>query len=145
MTKGPTTVYQESLQHGEWTVHVATTNKGLCCITLPNEPFDTLRQCVSNHVPGSISDHDKIKMDPHLEQIEDYLSARRQFFSVPLDLRETPPFQLTVWRALLEIPFGEAKSYSPIGSSNRESQRCQGCRSGKTGLIRSLLSSHTTG
>ncbi len=55
-------------------------------------------------------------MAPCLEQVDEYLSARRKTFSVPLDLRGTP-FQVKVWRALLEIPFGETQSYSQIGSS----------------------------
>src|SRR5215472_10864532 len=43
-------------------------------------------------------------------QLREYFAGKRKEFSVPLDMRGTP-FQRDVWRALLEIPFGETRSY----------------------------------
>lgn len=114
MTSKPTTVYWETLRHDEWTFHLAATNKGLCCITLPNETFDTLEQWVAKHVTEGNLIHDTDKLHSYIMQVEEYLEGRRSEFSLPLDLRGTP-FQVKVWRALLEIPFGETLSYSQIG------------------------------
>ena len=46
-------------------------------------------------------------------QLVDYFAGARTVFSVPLDLHGTP-FQEAVWRALLAIPYGAARSYGEI-------------------------------
>ena len=46
-------------------------------------------------------------------QLNEYFAGRRQTFDVPLDLRGTA-FQLAVWNALLQVPFGETVSYATI-------------------------------
>lgn len=43
-------------------------------------------------------------------QLEQYFAGERVAFDVPLDLRGTE-FQISVWRALAEIPFGETSTY----------------------------------
>ena len=47
------------------------------------------------------------------QQLDEYFAGRRKTFSIPLRLTGTD-FQKTVWRALLEIPYGETKSYKEI-------------------------------
>ena len=44
------------------------------------------------------------------EQLDAYFAGELRNFDLPLDLRGTP-LQLAVWRALLEIPYGETASY----------------------------------
>ncbi len=46
-------------------------------------------------------------------QLRDYFAGKRRTFDLPLDLRGTP-FQVQVWKALTDIPFGEARSYKDI-------------------------------
>ena len=48
-----------------------------------------------------------------LSEIGEYLAGRRRQFTIPLDLEGTP-FQVKVWKALLEIPYGETRSYGAI-------------------------------
>ena len=43
-------------------------------------------------------------------QLDDYFRGGREAFELPLDPRGTP-FQLQVWQALREIPFGETRTY----------------------------------
>ncbi len=43
-------------------------------------------------------------------QLDDYFGGRRTSFDLPLDLRGTP-FQVQVWEALAEIPFGQTSTY----------------------------------
>lgn len=50
---------------------------------------------------------------PYLQQLEEYFAGQRREFSVPLDLRGTG-FQRQCWRALLEIPYGETRSYGEL-------------------------------
>ncbi|WP_174273439.1 methylated-DNA--[protein]-cysteine S-methyltransferase [Sphingomonas bacterium] len=46
-------------------------------------------------------------------QLADYFAGRRHAFTVPLDFNGTA-FQKKVWAALLDIPFGETRSYGAI-------------------------------
>ena len=54
---------------------------------------------------------------PHLlqaeEELNEYFAGRRRTFSVPLSIHGTP-FQQKVWRALMEIPYGETVSYGEL-------------------------------
>lgn len=47
------------------------------------------------------------------QQLDEYFAGRRKTFSIPLRLTGTD-FQKSVWRALLEIPYGETRSYKEI-------------------------------
>ena len=51
-----------------------------------------------------------------VKEIKEYLAVEREIFTFPLALHGTP-FQLTVWNALREIPFGKTVSYSHIANA----------------------------
>ena len=57
-------------------------------------------------------DHQPILVEAEL-QLKEYFEGKRQGFSIPLDMRGTA-FQQSVWEALLEIPFGETRSYGQL-------------------------------
>jgi methylated-DNA-[protein]-cysteine S-methyltransferase len=48
-------------------------------------------------------------------ELGDYFAGRRTAFSVPLDFRGTD-FQKKVWGLLLEIPYGETRSYGQLAA-----------------------------
>jgi len=52
-------------------------------------------------------------MQPYVQELEQYFGGARRRFSFPLDLRGTD-FQLACWRALLEIPYGETRTYAEM-------------------------------
>jgi len=52
-------------------------------------------------------------MQGYVRELDAYFAGKRRNFSFPLDLRGTD-FQLACWRALLEIPYGETRSYADI-------------------------------
>jgi methylated-DNA-[protein]-cysteine S-methyltransferase len=100
--------------YGNWTFRLAATENGLCCITLPNESFGVLENWVQKHIKSlkSLVKDEEI-MSTYSQQLKDYFEGTRREFTFPLDLRGTP-FQIQVWKALLEIPYGTTKSYSEI-------------------------------
>jgi methylated-DNA-[protein]-cysteine S-methyltransferase len=55
----------------------------------------------------------KQTLAPYLRELDEYFAGERREFSMPLDLRGTP-FQLACWRALLDIPYGETRTYAEI-------------------------------
>src|SRR5579859_7174293 len=49
----------------------------------------------------------------YTRELEEYFAGSRREFTFPLDLRGTD-FQLACWRALLQIPYGETRTYADI-------------------------------
>lgn len=62
-------------------------------------------------------------------QMEEYFRGERKAFDLPMDARGTP-FQRRCWRALLEIPYGQTRTYAQqaqaVGQSARVSRRGNG-------------------
>jgi len=60
-------------------------------------------------------------------QLDEYLSGKRRAFDVKLDLKGTE-FQMKVWNALSEVPYGELVSYSDIAKriGNENASRAVG-------------------
>lgn len=52
-------------------------------------------------------------LDQAETELTDYFAGHRTAFDVPLDFRGTA-FQVAVWQALTQIPFGETRSYGDI-------------------------------
>ncbi len=52
-------------------------------------------------------------LQPYVNELEQYFAGRRQQFDFALDLRGTE-FQISCWQALVEIPYGETRSYADI-------------------------------
>jgi methylated-DNA-[protein]-cysteine S-methyltransferase len=55
-------------------------------------------------------------LDETAEQLDEYFAGERRAFDLPLDLHGTS-FQLDVWRALAEIPYGETRTYAAQAAS----------------------------
>jgi methylated-DNA-[protein]-cysteine S-methyltransferase len=65
-------------------------------------------------VPGDVADEDTIARQA-ATQLEEYFAGDRRDFDVPLAFRGTD-FQQSVWRALLEIPYGTTVCYGDIAA-----------------------------
>ena len=50
------------------------------------------------------------------QQITEYLKGERKEFDLPLRMKGTD-FQIRVWNALLDIPYGETRSYKQIAEA----------------------------
>lgn len=66
------------------------------------------------------------------KQLSEYFASTRQRFDLPLDFEGTE-FQKRVWQALLDIPFGETRSYRDIAEQvgNIKAVRAVGAANGK--------------
>ena len=49
----------------------------------------------------------------YVHELKEYFAGKRQTFDFPLDLRGTE-FQLRCWKALLNIPYGQTRTYGEI-------------------------------
>lgn len=93
---------------------VAANDKGLVRLE-----FSCHRRSRTN--PQSTPVESAAKLTPYLDQLRQYFAGERREFTVPLDLHGTP-FQIRCWRALLEIGYGEIRTYAQlaraVGSPN---------------------------
>ena len=80
---------------------MAATEKGICQVSFGEAESGP-------NAAGSSPLLDKATL-----QLEEYFAGRRRSFDLPLDLRGTE-FQLRVWNALLEIPYGKTRTYADI-------------------------------
>lgn len=57
-------------------------------------------------------------------QLAEYFTGARETFDLPLKPEGTP-FQQSVWRALLAIPYGETRSYKDIAAAIGNPRACR--------------------
>lgn len=89
---------------------------GLGRLAYPTEPLSACETWARRWEPGATVVRDPAALEDLAEELTAYLEGALRGFTVPLDLRGTP-FQLRVWSALQEIPYGEARSYSDIAAA----------------------------
>jgi methylated-DNA-[protein]-cysteine S-methyltransferase len=112
-------------------LYFAATDKGLCRILWPNETWESLEQWVTAHIPNAVLKKDINKLKGYEQQLLEYLMGKRQTFDVPLDMYGTK-FRIKVWKALQQIPFGQARSYADIAEAigNPKAVRAVGTANG---------------
>jgi len=67
------------------------------------------------------------------DQLTDYFDGRLTNFSLPLEPLGTP-FQLSVWRAMCDIPYGEVRSYGQVAKAQGTAPRAVGTACGRNPL-----------
>ena len=71
---------------------------------------------LQRHLSAEIEDGKNEVLTQAVRQLEDYFAGRRQIFDIPMLVQGTP-FQRLVWQALLQIPFGQTRSYAELATS----------------------------
>lgn len=81
---------------------------------------DDTTEYVDHHIKRFIPDAERVtgypadeKNNEYIRDIERYFQGELKHFNWSLDLHGTE-FQKSIWEALLNIPFGESRSYSDI-------------------------------
>ncbi len=62
----------------------------------------------------SISQPDDAVIEQTCRQLASYFERRRTEFELTLDIASGSPFQRAVWKALLDVPYGETISYAEL-------------------------------
>jgi len=85
--------------------------------------------------PATDWDQRDAEFDEVVKQLTDYFDGRRRRFDLPL-APEGTAFQQRVWRALLDIPYGETISYGELASriGQRSASRAVGLANGSNPL-----------
>ncbi|HUF04988.1 MAG TPA: bifunctional DNA-binding transcriptional regulator/O6-methylguanine-DNA methyltransferase Ada [Aridibacter sp.] len=91
---------------------VARTKKGICAVNF-GDSVKGLVEGLTEEYPEAEISRDDGAVSKFLEAILENIKGSRKRLVLPLDLQATA-FQLRVWEALREIPYGETVSYSDI-------------------------------
>ncbi|MDO8290621.1 MAG: methylated-DNA--[protein]-cysteine S-methyltransferase [Parvibaculum sp.] len=107
-------------------LQVAASEDGLVAVVFPSE---TKRSYDKAKGPAKAQAH----LNAAVDALNDYFKGARKDFS---DLTLAPvgtDFQMSVWKALLKIPFGQTKSYGDIARAikNPKGVRAVGLANGK--------------
>ena len=98
------------------TLALASSERGLVYVGLPRSSGAGLAGFLARRFPRC---RRRRAYAPHrdaIRQLLEYLDGKRRSFDLDLDLRGTP-FQLRVWRALQDIPYGETRSYGEVAAA----------------------------
>jgi AraC family transcriptional regulator, regulatory protein of adaptative response / methylated-DNA-[protein]-cysteine methyltransferase len=91
---------------------VARSKKGICAITLGDEPEALVRD-VQDRFPNANLIGGDAEFERLVARVIGFVEAPRIGLDLPLDLRGTA-FQQRVWKALADIPAGRTASYAEI-------------------------------
>jgi O-6-methylguanine DNA methyltransferase len=95
------------------TLRLASTSAGLGYVELPHADGRGLSGWLRRVAPDAKCIDGYAPNREAIRELEEYLAGKRTVFELPLDLRGTS-FQLEVWSALREIPYGETCSYADL-------------------------------
>lgn len=103
---------------------VASSNQGLIRIILPGEGrkylFSRLRKEYSKETLVENGE----KNQEAVEQLKEYFNGSRESFSLRLDIRGTE-FQKSVWKAVVQVPYGQTCSYGEIARRIGKPRACR--------------------
>lgn len=93
---------------------VGATGQGCCLLEFQDGGgLDKIKGRIQKRHSLEIAGSPKAVLDQLEFEVNQYFTGRLKTFSVSLDMRGTP-FQMAVWRQLLDIPYGETASYGEV-------------------------------
>jgi O-6-methylguanine DNA methyltransferase len=93
------------------TLGAALSPQGLGRLTFSTEDLGACEAWARRWMPNARVERRGAQFDDLARQLAAYFEGRLRVFDIPLDLRGTS-FQIAAWRALLEIGYGEVRTYS---------------------------------
>lgn len=94
----------------------AANERGLVLCEFADRPMlPTQLRRLESLCGGHVAEGEHEILEQTRRELDEYFWAKRETFTIPLVL-DGSPFQTSVWRRLLEIPFGRTTSYDAIAS-----------------------------
>lgn len=106
-------VYCTSFESKIGTIYVASTERGVCKISIPKETKKDFFRWLAEHFEEDDVVENKSRNKEVIDQLTRYFNGRLAKFSLSLDQLGTP-FQMRVWRELQKIPYGSTISYKQL-------------------------------
>ena len=113
-----TTLYWSSVSspYGAWLA--LATERGVCWTGTPGATLEEGVAWVKRRLPiEQIVEGEAIPpIRQAVEELRSFLAGELKQFACPLDIHGTP-FQMAVWQAVSQIPYGETRSYQAIAKT----------------------------
>lgn len=109
-------VYWAPYRYKTRTFYMAMTMRGLFDITLAAESQEEFLNHLQRRLPVALITRDLNALDQVFQQFDEYFYHSRHAFDISLDMQGTP-FQMGVWTALQNIPYGQTRSYQEIAEA----------------------------
>ncbi|MGH2567185.1 MAG: methylated-DNA--[protein]-cysteine S-methyltransferase [Bacteroidota bacterium] len=106
-------VYHASFLSGIGTVYVASTNRGVCKISIPAGARTEFFHWIKKRVDGAEVVESVTKNEQIIEELRRYFEGKPVQFRSRLDPRGTD-FQVAVWSELQKIPYGAVITYKEL-------------------------------
>ena len=106
-------VYCTSFESKIGRIYVASTERGVCKISVPRESRKDFFAWLKQHFDVDSIIDNRSKNKEVVDQLNRYFNGKLAKFTVPVDLIGTP-FQLRVWRELSRIPYGVTSTYKHV-------------------------------
>jgi O-6-methylguanine DNA methyltransferase len=106
-------VYCTSFESRIGRIYVASSERGVCKISVPNETHKNFLGWLRQHYQQDAVVDNRSKNKDIIDQLNRYFNGKLVKFNCAVDLRGTP-FQLRVWKALTKIAYGSTASYKQI-------------------------------
>jgi AraC family transcriptional regulator of adaptative response/methylated-DNA-[protein]-cysteine methyltransferase len=112
---------------------VGASARGICLLEFTDRrALEAQFQALRRHFACAIVPGNHELLDQLKREVAEYFAGLRREFSVPLDFPGSP-FQQAVWQQLLEIPFGQTRSYEDmaVALGKKGAQRAVGRANGQ--------------
>ncbi|MCW3122701.1 MAG: ada [Flavipsychrobacter sp.] len=117
-------------------MRIGATDAGICLFDFEyRRSIDTIMKRIETLTGDTFADGDHQHFKVLEQQMTEYFTGQRKEFDVPLNLLGTP-FQVSVWQGLLQIPYGETRSYKKqsIFLGNEKAIRAVAGANGENGI-----------
>jgi O-6-methylguanine DNA methyltransferase len=108
-----TKVYCTSFDSRIGRIYVASTERGVCKISVPRESRKDFFDWLKGHFdPETVTDN-RARNKEVIDQLTRYFNGKLAKFTCPIDLLGTP-FQIRVWKELSKITYGSTITYRSL-------------------------------
>ena len=96
---------------------IGSTSKGVCFAMFTDSiDFSSFKTKVERKYKSEFEEGNNQILDELEIELNEYFDKKRTAFQVPIDVRGTE-FQESVWKELLNIPFGETRTYQDLANN----------------------------
>jgi O-6-methylguanine DNA methyltransferase len=105
-------------------IYVASTEQGVCKISLPRENRKDFINWIDEHINLDAVVDNRSRNKEVIDQLTRYFNGKLAKFNLQLDMLGTP-FQIRVWKELVKIEYGTIISYKQLAKRVKAPQAFQ--------------------
>jgi O-6-methylguanine DNA methyltransferase len=106
-------VYCTSFDSRIGRIYVASTDRGVCKISVPRESRKDFFDWLKGHFDTETVTDNRARNKEVIDQLTRYFNGKLAKFTCPIDLIGTP-FQIRVWKELSKITYGSTITYRTL-------------------------------